>query len=68
MDNNKIILKDIINILNENIELYYKGSLVGIFTKEQLKETGWVNDRVSGIETDEEPTLCVYLTDFNRQF
>lgn len=66
MDKDKINLKDIINILNGTIELYFKGSLVGLFTKEQLKETEWINDRVSGIETDEEPTLCVYLTDFNR--
>lgn len=66
MDKNKINLRDIINILNGTIELYFEGSLIGLFTKEQLKETEWINDRVSGIETDEEPNLCVYLTDFNR--
>lgn len=58
---NKIILKDIINILNGDIELYMNGLLVGYFTKEELKGTESINNIVCGIETDEESNLCVYL-------
>lgn len=68
MNKDRIILKDIISILNGTIELYYKSSYIGEFTKENLKETEWINDRVCGIETDKEPTLCVYLTDLNRTY
>ncbi len=64
----KIILKDIISILNSGIELYFKGSYVGEFTKEELRKSKWINDRVVGIETDAEPKICVYLSGYNRAF
>ena len=65
---NKILLKDILDILNSKIEIFYKGSYVCEFTKEELKETEWINDRIVSIESDEQPTICIYLSDFNRSF
>lgn len=65
---NKILLKDIVDILNSKIELYYKGQYVCDFTNEELKQTLWINDRVVSIETDEESIICLYLSDYNRAF
>lgn len=64
----EVLLKDILDILNSRIEIYYKSSYVGEFTKEELKKTGWINDRIVGIESDEEPTICIYLSDVTRKF
>lgn len=65
---NKIVLKDIIDILNSDIELYFKGSYVGDFSKEELRKTKWIEDRVVGLEADGVDKLCVYLSDYNRAF
>lgn len=63
----KLDLKDVVNYLNSKIELYFGDSLIGIFTKEELKKTEYINDRIHVIETDSEPTICVYLSNFNRK-
>lgn len=65
---NKILLKDIVDILNSKTELFFKGSYIGEFTKKELKNLDCINDRVVSIETDGETTLCVYLSDYNRTF
>lgn len=66
--NNIIFLKDIVHVLNEPIEIYYKGSFVGEFAINELKETEWMNDKVCSIDADEEQTLCVYLTTLDRMY
>ena len=66
----KILLKDILDIINSKIDLFYKGSYVGEFTKEELKYeyTEWLDDRVISIENEEESTISIYLTYLNRNF
>ena len=66
----KILFKDILDIINSKINLFYKGSYVGEFTKEELKDeyTEWLGDRVISIENEEELIISVYLTSPNRSF
>ena len=66
----KILLKDILDIINSKIDLFYKGSYVGEFTKEELKYkyTDWLCDKVISIENEEESTISIYLTYLNRNF
>lgn len=66
----KILLKDILDIINSKINLFYKGSYVGEFTKEELKDkyTDWLDDKVVSIENEEESTISIYLTYVNRNF
>ena len=59
---NKFLLKDIVDVLNSKIKLFFRGSYIGEFTKEELKKLEWINDRVVCIETDGEATLCLYLS------
>ena len=66
----KILLEDILDIINSKIDLYYKGSYVGEFTKEELKYkyTDWLYDKVISIENEGESTISIYLTYLNRNF
>lgn len=66
----KILFKDILDIINSKINLFYKGSYVGEFTKEELKDeyTEWLDDRVISIENEEELVISIYLTSPNRSF
>ena len=58
----KILLKDILDIINSKIDLFYKGSYVGEFTKEELKyKYKWLYDKVISIENEEESTISIYL-------
>lgn len=66
----KILLKDILDIINSKINLFYKGSYVGEFTKEELKYkyTDWLYDKVISIENEEESTISIYLSSLDRNF
>ena len=66
----KVLLKDILDIINSKIDLYYKGSYVGKFTKEELKYkyTDWLYDKVISMENEGESTISIYLTYLNRIF
>ncbi|XZH99933.1 hypothetical protein ACSXEK_15990 (plasmid) [Clostridium perfringens] len=62
-----ILLKDIISILPQSINLYYKYSYIGEFNKSELIEGSWWNDKVVLI-SGEDDSNSVYLTDKNRSF
>lgn len=66
----KILFKDILDIINSKINVFYKGSYVGEFTKEELKDeyTEWLDDKVISIENEEELIISVYLTSLDRSF
>lgn len=63
-----ILLKDIIDILPEVVDIYYKGSYVSDFNKDELKQSQWINDKILLIQGCDDQETGVYLTDINRGF
>ncbi|MBI6005944.1 hypothetical protein H8J86_08250 [Clostridium perfringens] len=62
-----ILLKDIISILPELVDIYYKYSYIDKYTKRELKESPWLDEKVSLVIGEDDYT-SVYLTDKNRSF
>lgn len=63
----EILLKDIVQLLDGNIELYYKGSWLGEYTaKELIEQKHCLEDKVVSIAANEDiedyDKICVYLT------
>lgn len=62
-----MLLKDIISILPELMDIYYKYSYIDRYTKRELKQSTWINEKVSLVIGEDDYT-SVYLTDKNRSF